>query len=343
MGGSFVTSRSSCIEDVLISSEVSKVGARRAPPLVHAVGRPSRRCDRHDDGDVRAGKAVAVENCAGVVETGEPIGLDSRMHRAERCRVGLDGRTFAHGLDHGRRTAGGEESNVLSRQVTGRKALPSSHGVVENGVMTPNDVPPTAAMSHRMRAGAPVVVGADGSAESERGMMFAADLVDHARCRTRGGPCPRDVQPPAGWQTPVEEHEREAETLLRTRSGALRSPTSMGSDGVCRSPRGPQPRRSCEWPTTVDAGFIVLGSHGAGHSDQPLLGSTSHWIVRNSHRPVIIVPPDDNHPHRRPGCRHLIRRSPTDECPRLSRTAPGAASGLSRPERGVARADEGVR
>ena len=51
----------------------------------------------------------------------------------------------------------------------------------------------------------------------------------------------------------------------------------------------------------VDAGFIVLGSHGAGNSDQPLLGSTSHWIVRNSHRPVIIVPPDDNHPHRRPG------------------------------------------
>ena len=51
----------------------------------------------------------------------------------------------------------------------------------------------------------------------------------------------------------------------------------------------------------VDAGFIVLGSHGAGNSDEPLLGSTSHWVVRNSHRPVVIVPPGDNHPHRRPG------------------------------------------
>ncbi len=51
----------------------------------------------------------------------------------------------------------------------------------------------------------------------------------------------------------------------------------------------------------VDAGFIVVGSHGAGNSAAPLLGSTSHFVVRNSHRPVIVIPPADNHPHRRGG------------------------------------------
>lgn len=166
--------------------------------------------------------------------------------------------------------------------------------------MTASDALPTAATSHRMRAGTPVVVGADGSAESQRGLLFAADLsmtlgVELVVVHALGM-----YSRAAGWETPVEEHEQEAVSMLNTTWCApltdidglrWRAEVAQGSatDAILRV------------ADDVDAGFIVLGSHGAGNSDQPLLGSTSHWIVRNSHRPVIIVPPDDNHPHRRPG------------------------------------------
>lgn len=50
-----------------------------------------------------------------------------------------------------------------------------------------------------------------------------------------------------------------------------------------------------------DASLIVVGSHGSGRSGNSFLGSTSHRIVADSHRPVLVVPPGDNHPHRRSG------------------------------------------
>ena len=111
---------------------------------------------------------------------------------------------------------GSEGSNVPSPQVTGRKALPFASAAFHNGAMTASDALPTAATSHRMRADTPVVVGADGSAESERGLLFAADLsmtlgVELVVVHALGM-----YSRAAGWQTPVEEHEQEAESMLNT-------------------------------------------------------------------------------------------------------------------------------
>jgi len=167
-------------------------------------------------------------------------------------------------------------------------------------IMSPNDAGPAAAASHRMRAGAPVVVGADGSDESARGMMFAADLAVTLGVELVVVHALGMFNHLAGWETPIDEQAEQADRLLRTEWCAplaeidrLRwnAQVAQGSatDAILRV------------ADDVDAGFVVLGSHGAGGSDQPLLGSTSHWVVRNSHRPVIIVPPGDNHPHRRPG------------------------------------------
>ena len=145
-----------------------------------------------------------------------------------------------------------------------------------------------------------MVVGTDGSAESERGLLFGADLAVTLGVELVVVHALGMFNHLAGWETPVEEHEQLAERLLRTEwcaplaqidrlRWAAQVAQGSATDAILRV------------ADDVDAGFIVIGSHGAGGSDQPLLGSTSHWVVRNSHRPVIIVPPDDNHPHRRPG------------------------------------------
>jgi nucleotide-binding universal stress UspA family protein len=166
--------------------------------------------------------------------------------------------------------------------------------------MSETDSVPTAATSHRMRVGSPVVVGADGSAESERGLLFAADLAVTLSVELVVVHALGMYSQLAGWRAPIEGHEMEAATLLQTKWCAPLDHIE-GLRWSWQVAQGSATEAILRVADEVDAGFVVLGSHGAGNSDQPLLGSTSHWIVRNSHRPVIIVPPDDNHPHRRPG------------------------------------------
>jgi nucleotide-binding universal stress UspA family protein len=170
----------------------------------------------------------------------------------------------------------------------------------------------TAATSHRMRAGAPVVAGADGSRESERGLLFAADLADTLDVELVVVHALGLYSHESGWQTPIEDHEREAAALLQTTWCAPLHDVE-GLRWTARVAHGSAIEAILRVADEVDAGFIVLGSHGAGNSEEPLLGSTSHWVVRNSHRPVVIVPPGDNHPHRRPGTGAAVLESKENE------------------------------
>ncbi|MFN3258825.1 MAG: universal stress protein [Ilumatobacter sp.] len=141
----------------------------------------------------------------------------------------------------------------------------------------------------------PVVVGVDGSAEARRGMLFAADLSTRL-----------DVEL-------VAVHARGLLERIASGAGSGRSEAVEALETNCLAVLSEIDGLRWSWKVEdgapidvllrvadeVDAGFVVVGSHGAGHSDEPLLGSTSHWVVRNSHRPVIVVPPGDNHPHHR--------------------------------------------
>jgi nucleotide-binding universal stress UspA family protein len=40
-----------------------------------------------------------------------------------------------------------------------------------------------------------------------------------------------------------------------------------------------------------DAELIVVGTHARGHVGELILGSVSHYVVRHSRSPVVIVPP----------------------------------------------------
>ena len=144
-----------------------------------------------------------------------------------------------------------------------------------------------------------VVVGIDGSEESQRGLRFAAQfarrldvelLVVHVLGLTThlGG----HIEPAHGHESDVADvMEREwcapldDVVGLRWRSEVVQGQPAAGL---------------IEAAEAADAGFIVVGSHGAGNSSVPLMGSTSHYVVSTSRRPVVVVPPQDNHPARRP-------------------------------------------
>jgi nucleotide-binding universal stress UspA family protein len=153
---------------------------------------------------------------------------------------------------------------------------------------------------HRLRRGSPVVVGIDGSTEARRGLLFAADLAETLGVELVVVHAYGLVGSFGDWQSGVENRERQVETAL---VDEWCSPLVQHNDLTWQwqCVQGSAVEGMLRAADEVDAGFIVVGSHGAGESSVPLLGSTSQHVVRNSHRPVIVVPPADNHPHRRGG------------------------------------------
>ena len=171
--------------------------------------------------------------------------------------------------------------------------------------MSTTNTPGTDDVAGSARLGVgPVVVGVDGSAESQRGLVFAANLaraigVDLVVVHALG------LLAHVGEAgAPSHGHESEIEAELRSR---WCSPLAAFDDVVWRAEivQGDAVDGMLREADAVEAGLIVVGSHGAGNSEAPLLGSTSHALVRNSHLPVIVVPPEDNHPSR------VVRPAPT--------------------------------
>ncbi len=84
----------------------------------------------------------------------------------------------------------------------------------------------------------------------------------------------------------VEEHQS-----LRTLAEELEAdPAFDGLKVVPLVVMGPTADKLLEEADRIDAGLIVVGSHGHGKLHQMLLGSVSHHIVEHSARPVVVVP-----------------------------------------------------
>jgi len=50
---------------------------------------------------------------------------------------------------------------------------------------------------------------------------------------------------------------------------------------------------------SIDADLIVIGSHSKGRLEYAFLGSVAEKILRKSHRPVMIVPPNALNPSKK--------------------------------------------
>jgi nucleotide-binding universal stress UspA family protein len=171
-----------------------------------------------------------------------------------------------------------------------------------DGLVTEPTATDTSAPSEATGVGGegPIVVGIDGSPESQRGLVFAADLAQRLGIELVVVHAFGLLGALETWTTPVAERERETiEVMESTWCASLRERTGLRWRMECV--QGHAVAGILRTADETDAAFIVVGSHGAGNSQTPLLGSTSHDVVRNSHRPVIVIPPPDNHPHRRGG------------------------------------------
>lgn len=152
----------------------------------------------------------------------------------------------------------------------------------------------------RLRTDSPVVVGIDRSHEARRGLVFAADLAVALGVEVIVVHAFGLIGTFGDWRDGVEERERQVRVALVDEWCA---PLSARSDVMWqwRCVQGTAVNGILHAADEVEAGLIVVGSHGEGRSASPLLGSTSLDIVRHSHRPVVVVPPADDHPHRRHG------------------------------------------
>lgn len=164
--------------------------------------------------------------------------------------------------------------------------------------MTADRSPDTADNEHGLVSNGAVVVGVDGSAEARRGLLFAADLAVSLGVELVVIHAYGLVGSFGDWEAGVEAREQQVNTVMVAEWCA---PIADRSDLVWqwRCVQGSAVDGILRAADDVDAGFIVVGSHGAGKNVSPFLGSTSHDILRHSHRPIVVVPPAGDHPHRR--------------------------------------------
>ena len=142
---------------------------------------------------------------------------------------------------------------------------------------------------NRVRRG-PVVVGLDGSWNAQRALAVAADLarsfdVDLAVFHALGL-----MTVIEGRHVPSEGHRDDIERLLRTEwCRALQGDPSLRwrAEIVYGSPADVLLNLGRD----LDASFVVVGSRGVG--DVQALGSTSHHVMHDCDRPVVVVPPTD--------------------------------------------------
>lgn len=183
----------------------------------------------------------------------------------------------------------------------GRTALRSSWSRCDDdGVTSTPRTESGVGSNARVPLGGPIVVGLDSSSEARRGLLFAADLAESLRVELVVVHAFGLIGTFGSWRSGVEERERQVTTAMvdewcaplagrRELTWQWRCVQGSAVEGILRT------------ADEVDAGFVVVGSHGAGSSSSAMLGSTSQDIVRHSQRPVVVIPPPDNHRHRRGG------------------------------------------
>lgn len=95
-----------------------------------------------------------------------------------------------------------------------------------------------------------------------------------------------DVDSPALRDTHAAAYREEHRRLQDLAEGA------RGRGGAVKALliQGPTVEKILEEAERLDAGLVVVGSHGRGALARVLLGSVSEGVLRGSRRPVLVVP-----------------------------------------------------
>lgn len=150
-------------------------------------------------------------------------------------------------------------------------------------------------ISRNHGAAAAIVVGFDGSPESERALRWAAQEARYRAAPLRvvlAWEAPSQLAAGAGW-VPPDEHAREqaGRAARRRLDDAL---ARIGGDlaGLEVEPRAAEgPATTVLLDLARDAALLVVGSRGHGGFAGLLLGSVSQQCVQHASCPVAVVPP----------------------------------------------------
>jgi nucleotide-binding universal stress UspA family protein len=132
----------------------------------------------------------------------------------------------------------------------------------------------------------PILVALDGSPEAERGLEAARDLAKRAGAKivlVRAFSIP----PPVG----IEFAYYPPDLLTTMQTAAQEYVAGAAQPGertvlIQGSPAGAIEQAA----TDVNAGLVVMTSHGKGLAARLALGSTTDRVLHTVHRPMLIVP-----------------------------------------------------
>jgi len=135
----------------------------------------------------------------------------------------------------------------------------------------------------------PIVIGYDGSPGAKAAIAFAAE---HLARRPAVVVTAYEAWPPAvrGDAAVVDDDARAATEQAAEEGAALAR--AAGLDAAARTVYGSRkPWQSIiDVADELDAGLIVVGSHGFNGLRPLVLGSVSHQLGHHAHQPVLAVP-----------------------------------------------------
>jgi len=140
-----------------------------------------------------------------------------------------------------------------------------------------------------------IVCGVDGSAASQRALVWAIDEA------VRRG-CSLHAVTAWSWEgldlgvanSPSDALNRAQKTQSEAVDSAMAS-VEKTTDVERLFPRGAPSQALCA--AALDADLIVLGSHGHGQVHDKIVGSTSQRVIHHASCPVVILP-DPRHVER---------------------------------------------
>lgn len=130
-----------------------------------------------------------------------------------------------------------------------------------------------------------IVVGCDGSEQSERGARYASEEYADADEIVLVSVFPRETRPHKDDGHALREHEERVESCTSVSMGILRSAGVNARLIVGYGTPGEEIVRAAD-EELADA--VVVGKRGAGLT-KSLLGSVSDYVLKNSKRPVVVV------------------------------------------------------
>ncbi|MGW3468600.1 universal stress protein [Saccharopolyspora sp. NPDC000995] len=138
---------------------------------------------------------------------------------------------------------------------------------------------------------APVVVGVDGSANSELAVGFACDFASRHDCKLAAVHARNELplDPFARvrrWELPWGEARSDAEEVL---AGAIAGWGEHYPDVVVRRVVTPEQPAEALLRETRAASLVAVGSHGRGRIRRAFLGSVSHTVANRAPCPVAVL------------------------------------------------------